>query len=197
MEFKELESLWLNTGNSIDTNVLLNRKMIKELTYKKVKSGLIEIRVTSYIELIVALFWTNYLITFLLDHLQEFRFILPAIILLGITIFSTVLSVKKLAAYHSIRADETIVKTQKLLLSLRKLEKMDVRSILIIIPLFSAPFFIVIAKAWFDFDLYVFSSALANYTAGSLVVAVILFFVLDRFSYQTIDQSIEQLDKFK
>ena len=197
MEFNELELLWKNTGSSLDANVSLNRKMIKELTYKKVKAGLIEIKATSYIELIVALFWANYLVTFLIDHLQEFKFMLPAIILLGITIFSTVLSIKKLVAYRSIKADETIIKTQKLLLSLRNLEKMDVKSILVIIPLFSAPFFIVVAKAWFNFDLYVFSSMLANYTAGSLFVAIILFFVLNRYSYRQIDQSIEQLDKFK
>lgn len=197
MEYQELESLWNNTGTSIETNASLNKKMIKELTYNKVKYGLTEIKWTSIFELVVALFWTNFLVNQISESLYSFKFLIPTIILLGITLFSTILSIRKLTTYYSIKTDETIVKTQSLLLRLRKLEQLDVKSILVIIPLFSAPFFIVIAKAWFDVDLYVYSNALLQYTIGSFVVGVILFFILDKYSYKDIDESLEQLEKFK
>lgn len=197
MEFKELELLWNSTGNTIEANAALNQKMIKEITYKKVKGKLLEITGTAYFELIVAIFWTIYLQNFIRDSFGEPRFLIPAIILLGITVFSSILAIRKLHAYYSISADKSISQTQKQLLNLRLLEKIDITSILVIIPLFSAPFFIVIAKAWFNMDLYIFSKQLAYYTIGSLLVAIVLFLIVRIHSFKKIDQAIKQLERFK
>lgn len=184
MEYEELIGIWNNSDMALKTNVQVNRKLIKEVAFKKIRSGLFEIKWTSFSELFVDFFWSYFLIGFIIDHFQDYKFSLQALVLLSMAIYGFILSIHKLRTYFSINPGLSVIKTQYKIERLKRLELHSLQSLYFIIPLFSAPFAIVMAKAMLNINLYSFGilgNALPYYTFGAVVVAVILVFVIKKF----------------
>jgi uncharacterized membrane protein YdjX (TVP38/TMEM64 family) len=113
-------------------------------------------------------------------------------------LFSLVIEIYKLKLYYSIDASSSVIEAQKKLTKLKKLEIQDIQSLYIIIPLFSAPFLIVTAKAFLNLSLYSFGTNwLIYYTLGSFVVALIIVFFLKRYPDKNLMDSIAFLDELK
>jgi len=203
MEYNELVGIWNNADTELATNVRVNRKLVKEVAFKKIRSGLFEIKWTSFSELIAGFLWSLFLVVFIVRHFYEYKFSLPAFILAGMALYGFLLSIDKLKTYFSINPGLPVVETQSKIERLKKLELKGIQSLYVIIPLFSAPFAIVMAKAWLNLDLYTFSifgKALLYYTLGSIVVAVMIVFVLERIpgnKDRQIKESIAFLNELK
>lgn len=190
MNFEELSNIWNDADSQAGDKLSINQRLLREVSVSRIKDKLYEIKWTAYFELVVGFFWNIFLIGFVIDHFFELKFAFPAFLLLAISIFSMVLNGYQLKQYYSLRADESVLQTQKRVAYLRFLELTDVRSLLVIIPLFAAPFFIVTAKSLLGLDLYIFQEQLLQFTLGSIVVAVILVFFLLRYPNKALKESI-------
>jgi hypothetical protein len=183
MEYEELIGIWNSSDAELTNNVQVNRQLIKEVAFKKIRSNLFEIKWASYSELFVGFFWSFFLLSFIADHLPEYKFSLQAFVLLSMSVYGFVLSIHKLKIYFSINPGLSVTKTQYKIECLKRLELKSIQSLYFIIPLFSAPFAIVMTKAVLNIDLYsfgIFGKALLYYTAGAVVVAVIIVFILKK-----------------
>jgi hypothetical protein len=198
MEYQELASIWNSTDLGLEQSVKINKDLVKRISLTKIKSRLFEIKGTAIFELIVESLFSIFLIGFIIDHVSEIIFSLPAGILLIITLFSLVIEIYKLKLYYSIDASSSVIEAQKKLTKLKKLEIQDIQSLYIIIPLFSAPFLIVTAKAFLNLSLYSFGTNwLIYHTLGSFVVALIIVFFLKRYPDKNLMDSIAFLDELK
>jgi hypothetical protein len=200
MEYEELINIWNNANSELETKVQINRKLLKEVAFKKIKSQLSEVKWTALFGLMAGFFWSAFLIRFVAANVGDFKFVFQGVVLLIISIFSIVLYAYKLQLYYSINSRFSVLTTQHKIERLKYLELLDVKSLYIIIPLFSAPFAIVIAKAFLHVDLFsfgIFGKALLYYTLGAIVIAAILVFVLSKFTGKKMEESIAFLDELK
>ena len=191
MNFQELTQIWQQTDQAIESKSSLNRRLFKEASTSKIRSHLYEIKWTSYIQIIIGFFFFIFLLEFAMSHLAMLKFAIPAFVLIAITLFGVVLDSYQLFVYYSIQADDSIVQTQSRLEKLRQIETIDNLSLLVLIPLFVAPFAIVMAKAFLAVDLYSIFGMLINFTIGSAVVAIILTVLLIIYPNKKLKESIE------
>ncbi len=103
----------------------------------------------------------------------------------------------KLFLYYSLNSSASIFETQKKLESLRYYERLDTRSLAVIIPLFAAPFLIVFLKASLGLDLYVFQGPLLSLIIGSIGIGTLISFILLRFPDKGIEESLDFLEDLK
>ena len=99
---------------------------MKEVAFKKIKSGLFEIKRNAYLGLVVYFFWSLFLGGFMLNHLLEMRFFLPAQLLLGFSIVGFVISVYRLKLYLSISTRYSVLQTQRKIERLNQLQLLDI-----------------------------------------------------------------------
>ena len=81
MEYQELITIWNSSNAELNTNVQINRKLIKEVGFKKIKSHLTEIKWSAFFELFIGFFWTRFLVGFLMDNFWDIKFCITAILL--------------------------------------------------------------------------------------------------------------------
>lgn len=200
MDYQELITIWNNSDDELAANARVNRKLVKEVAFKKIKSRLFEVKWTSFFELAVNFLWTPFLAGFVIDHLPDFRFFIPGLVLLALSVYSLLLNCYKLKLYFSIDTASSVLLTQQKLEQLKRLELLDIKSLYIIIPLFSAPFAVVIAKAFLHIDLFAlgfFGKGLLYYTLGAVVIAIVIVFFLRRYPGKHWQESITFLRELK
>ncbi len=192
MELTELAQLWNTPGS-----VAVNRQLLKEVTLYKVKALLYSLKWSTYFELGVNILFFFFLQGFILDHYNEMRFLIPALILIVVTLSSTVLEFYKLYLFYSLHAESPVAETQQKIARLQYLEALEANSMLAIIPLFSAPILIVIAKSFFDFDLYELGNWMPQYILGSVVVGLVIAFVMRKFPNEQLKKAEAFLKEIK
>ena len=113
------------------------------------------------------------------------------------TIASVLFSGYQLSLYYGIRAGHPVVKTQLKVARLRYLELLETNLLLVVIPLFFAPFMIVMANALAHYDLYRHSDWLVYSTLGSMVIALIIVFFLRKFPNERLQEAQSFLNELK
>ena len=196
MKFEELSTIWNTADSELGNTVQVNKQLVKNLGLSKVKSSLSELKLSVIIQIVVGFMFINFIMGFFVQNLTHFQFSGPAFFLLAFTSAGLVVSIYQLWLSLSINADLSVVEAQKKLMRLQTIEVLDIYSLLIIIPLFYAPFMIVGAKAFFNFNLYELSSNWFVYqTIGSIAIAVIVVFVLRKFPNKKLKESIDFLNE--
>ena len=92
MKFEELSGIWNSADMELEKSVKINKQLVKELGLAKVKSRLYEIKWTSIIEIGVNAIFLSFLTGFIFDHFSDFKFSIPAFILLVVTVVSLAIS---------------------------------------------------------------------------------------------------------
>ena len=198
MEFEELSNIWNKSDLELEESVEFNKELVKRVGVNKIKSGLYEIKWEAIIEIVVGIFFFKFLGGFIFEHFTEIKFLIPALFLFNLTLFGVLTEGFRLYLYYSISPNDPVLKVQQKLARLRYMEFVEIYSLLVIIPLFSAPFFIVIAKAFLHISLYEFNlSWLISYTAGSVVIALILVIVLRLFPNKNLTNAIAFMKDLK
>ncbi len=198
MKFKELTDIWNSTDMELEQSVQINKELVKQIVLSKVKSRLYEIKWTGIFEIAVGILFFNFLVSFIVAHFADFRFYIPALILLIITVFSLIFEIYRMRLFYTIDSKTAVIEAQKRLAQLKKLEIRDLHSLIIIIPLFSSPFLIVAAKAFLNMDLYAFNTNwLIQLSAGSILVAAVLIFILKKIPNKKLQESINFLNELK
>lgn len=198
MKFKELTDIWNSTDMELEQSVQINKALVKQIVLSKVKSRLYEIKWTGIFEIAVGILFFNFLVSFIVAHFADFRFYIPALILLIITVSSLIFEIYRMRLFYTIDSKTAVIEAQKKLAQLKKLEIRDLHSLIIIIPLFSTPFLIVAAKAFLNMDLYALNTNwLIQLSAGSILVAAVLIFILKKFPNKKLQESIDFLKELK
>ncbi len=198
MEFEQLTGIWNNADPTLDQALKINKELVKTISISKVKSSLSEIKWTSIFEVAVGIWFLVFLLNFSVMHHSDLQFLVPAVILIAISVYGLVIEFKQLVMVLAINAKVSVAETQVKLSILKKLEAYDTYSLLVIIPLFSAPFLIVVAKAIADINLYELAGQwLVSYVAGCVVVAGIIVFFLRKFPNKGLQESIDFLKELK
>ncbi|WOK04727.1 hypothetical protein [Imperialibacter roseus] len=198
MEFEQLTSIWNNANPTLDQTVKINKELVKTISFSKVKSSLSEIKWTSIFQIVVGIWFLDFLLGFAFRHHADHLFLIPSIMLIVITLYSLIFDIGQLVMLFKINAKASVAEAQRKLSLLKKLEAYDAYSLLVIIPLFSAPFLIVVAKAAAEVSLYEFGNQwIYSYVAGSAVVAGIVVFFLRMFPNKGLQESIDFLKELK
>lgn len=195
MNFEELASAWKANDQSLESTIKVNKLLVKNLAFSKIKSSLYEIKWTGLFELAVNVLFYFFLVNFISDHLTQYEFLIPAILLLILTMTEVGVEIFKLYQIFTLDAQESVIKVKEKLTLLKRLEIIDVYSLYIIIPVFSGPFLLILAKGLLGIDLYQFDLTwMIQYVIGSFVVAIILVFILRRFPNEKLKAAMEFLD---
>lgn len=197
MEFQELSTLWNSNDQALGQQIAIKQKLVKEVSMQKVRGHLAEIKWTSFFELGTNLMFVLFIGRFVTGHFSEMKFLAPGLLLLGLTIGSLIFSSYKLSLYYGIRAGFSVVQTQTKVARLRYLELLNTNLLYLAIPLFYAPFMIVLAKAWAGYDLYQHSDWLLYSTLGSVAIALIVVYFLKKFPSQRLQEAQSFLNELK
>ena len=198
MKFDELSSIWNSADLELEKTVTINKKLVMKVSLNKIKSRLFEIKWKGVIALPIHALFVFFLVDFIAAYSSDIRFYIPALILLTITIFSLVFEIHRLTLYYSLDSKSAVIEAQKILAQLKKLEILDIYSLFIIIPLFSAPFLIVVSKAFLNLSLYATSSTWLIYqTVGSVVISILIVFILRKYPNKELAESIAFLNELK
>jgi hypothetical protein len=199
MEFKELTEIWKQSDMHQNEAIKVNHQLIKEVGLNKIKTSLREIKWSAIFEIILEILFSGFLINFLENHQGQPAFSIPAALILSLIVFNLLFEGYRLTLFFSIKTDCPVLKTQKKLSRLKKMEIFDTYSLLVIIPVFALPFLIVLAKALLNWDLYELGTGWMIQTIiGSLVVAAILVYFFRKHPNKRLRkaiQFIEELDE--
>ncbi|PWD98152.1 hypothetical protein [Marinilabilia rubra] len=199
MEFKELTEIWKQSEMHQDEAIKVNHQLIKEVGLNKIKTNLRAIQWSSIFEIVLEILFSGFLINFMENQRGQPAFSIPAALILGLIAFNVLFEVYRLALFYSIKTDCPVLKAQKKLSRLKKLEIFDTYSLLVIIPVFALPFLIVLAKALLNWDLYELGTGWMIQTIiGSFVVAAILVVIIRKHPNKKLRkaiQFIEELDE--
>ncbi len=199
MQFEELSGIWNSTDHELDKTVRINRELVKQLGFSKVKSHLFEIKGSAIFEIIAEAVFTIFLIGFAADFGTNIEFLLPALILLAFSLFSLIVEVIKLKVFVSINSSSTVFEAQKKLSRLKYLEFLDIYSLYIIVPFYLIPFLIVFAKAFLNLNLYDYGILdwMAQVILSGFVVAAITVYSLRKYRGRKLEESISFLHDLK
>lgn len=200
MNFQELTSIWNNADLELEKSIKINRELIKEVSVTEIKTHLFEIKWSAIFENFVNFFWILFLTQFLINNFAEAKFSIPAAILLLFAAFSFVINTYKWRLFSELKASDSVLRTQQNVEKIKFLEILGLNSLYFIIPLFSLPFAIVIAKSFADFDLYqlpIFNDGLVYYTLGSIFIAIILIYFLKKYTLKSVQESVTFLKELK
>ncbi|MEP6584066.1 MAG: hypothetical protein ABJA90_07355, partial [Ginsengibacter sp.] len=196
MKFEELSEIWNSTDTRLETSIRINKELVKGIGISKVRAGLYDIKFTAVAGLVVGLFFLMFLLRFINNNFSDFKFSFPAFILLAIAMYSFLMEVYRLILIYTLDSNSPVTEAQIKLMRLRKLEILDIYSLYIIIPLFTAPFIIVTVKAFLHLNLYAFNTTWLIYlTAGSIVIAMILIFFLRKYPGKNLSKAIAFLNE--
>ncbi len=195
MEYQDIISIWNSSDKELENIVKINKVLLKETSMKKIKSQLYEIKWSSIIEIFVNSIFLIFLVGFIVSHFMAIEYSIPAGILTVITVFSLVYSGYKLSLFNKIDSGYSVLETQRTMERLKYYERFDKNILLLIIPLFSPVFLIVMAKVLFDFNLYSLGNWLILYTLGSVIIAVVVVFMLKKFPNKNLQKSISFLQE--
>ena len=198
MKFEELAGIWNNANLAPEQHVKINKSLVKNIAIRKVRSGLYEVKFTAIVGIIAGVFFSIFLWRFIIDNYMLLKFFIPAFILLLATMFGLIIAIYRLVLVYTLDPKETVLESQQKLIRLQKLDILDIYSLYIIIPLFTGPFLIVMAKAFANLDLYSFNTRWLIYlTGGSIIIAVILIFFLKKYPGKRLARSVTFLNELK
>lgn len=197
MDFQDLSTLWNSTDQQLNAQIEIRQKLVKEVGMRKVRTHLAEIKWAAFFELAANIVFLLFMSRYLAKNFSEIKFFLPGLLLLIFTIGSLILSSYKLTLYYGIQAGLSVVQTQRKVARLRYLELLSTNLLYLAIPLFYAPFMLVIAKAVANFDLYRYGDWLMYSTLGSVGVALVVVYLLKKFPSKRLQEAHSFLNELK
>ncbi|MEM6801523.1 MAG: hypothetical protein AAF696_08965, partial [Bacteroidota bacterium] len=166
---------------------------LKEASVRRVQSYLYEFRLENYIELFVDGFGAFYLFKFLFRNFDEPKFAIPAIILMIFFIADMAWNLYKLIVSDRLSYKNSLLSNLKTVQRLKWLNRLEINSLLVFIPMFSLAFLILLPKIFAGVDIFPkMGQWTVNYIIGSCVIASIVVLMLNIFP----DRKMEDALKF-
>jgi hypothetical protein len=175
MELDELKTCWQEQDRKLDECIRLNHRVLRESMLNRAGTALKRLLRLLWFELLLNVAGAIAVGSFIGDHFQEPRFLVPALAIQLGFIALIIGAGRQLAAIARVDYGAPIVTIQKRLESLRIERIHTVQWTLILSPLAWMPLFIVAMQGLFGVDVYTaFSSAwlVANVVFGLAVIVI-------------------------
>lgn len=197
MNYNELAAIWNSNNIDLEKSITINKELAKTIGIKKIRTDLFHIKLSAVINVLAGGWFSYFLIRFAVNH-PDMKFFIPALLLLLVIIFGMFIEIYKATVLLTLNARGSVLEAQQKLIRLQKLELLSIYSLYISIPMFSAPFLIVAAQGIAGIDLYSFSTSwMLYYTAGSIIIAVILIYFLRKYPNKKLAKSIDFLNELR
>jgi len=197
MDYNELTQLWKNPDQDIERSAAVNRQLLKEVSTGKIRSRLAGFRWSELAGVVLNYLFATFLLDFAIAHYGEWKYFLPALLLLLVTLTGLIFNTIKLVLYLRIHSGHSVLRTQRDLERIQYLNAVDTNLLYVVIPLFSTTFIIVMAKSIAGFDVFVFRTFLIGNTAISFIVAGILVYFLKKYPNKKLQESIDFLKEIR
>lgn len=203
MELEELKNIWKTHDEQLDNHVQVNRELLETVSLDKVKSLLREFTGTRLFEFCFDVMVSLFLINFLVQHFNaDWSFIIPAAILLIFSVVDFGLHLSNLKSLYQIHYKDSILETQKGVQQLQLNLRRERQYLYVAIPLFFPLLVLVVAKAWWNLDLYPYLWSIygITYLLGSLVIAVLVIWLLKKFPDKRMEEAarfLEEIEAFE
>jgi hypothetical protein len=197
MNIEELTKIWNTSNMDINQTATINKELLKNVTMSKVKSNLMEIKLSAIISLIVSWIFTQFLAQFIWTHFSTPKLLIPALVLAIFTLAEFAQSIYQLVLCYTLDSSAPVIENQKKLWRLRFIEQMEVKALLVLIPLFWTAFLIVIAWAFAGMDVLSMGPFILSQLGGSILIAVIVVYFLKKFPDKKLEEAIQFLAEIK
>jgi hypothetical protein len=154
MELDELKIAWQALEARVDAGLDRNLALLRELKLDKTRSALRWLRFPPLLALAQSVVAALLLDLFLATHLHEAGFVIPALLLQVVVLYSIVTGCRQLMTIARIDYSAPVIATQRTLGELRASRIRDMQRILLLSPLLWTPLVIVLAKGLLGIDLY-------------------------------------------
>jgi len=178
MQLQELKEIWNAYDRKLDNSIRLNKAVLKEIKLDQIKSRTSRATIAPAIEIglnAIVMLWLG---SFIADHIDSIRFLIPAIALDVAAIALLITSIFEVVMLRQIDYSRPLLGIQKRLDSLRALKIQTTKWVFTCAVLIWVPLLIVGMKAFFNIDAYaVFSPAylVASVLAGFLVIGGVVW----------------------
>ncbi|MEM8888929.1 MAG: hypothetical protein AAGD28_13180 [Bacteroidota bacterium] len=191
MELDQLQNIWKSYDEKIEDRLEINKDLLKEASVRKVQSYLYEFRLENYIELFVDGFAVFYLFKFLLRNVEAFQFFIPALILMLFFMADMAWNIYKMVVSDRLSYKNSLIHNLKTVQRLKWLNRLEINSLLVLIPLFSLAFIILLPKIFADVNIFpLMGQWTVNYMIGSTVVAGIIVLMLRLFPDKKMEEAL-------
>lgn len=201
MELEEIKKLWSEQDKSLDNVMAINTQLLKHTSVNSMKSLLKPFTRYNVFEFISNGIFAIILIGFLVDHYNALRFALPALILLGVSIYTLIQNVIVLKQIQTVDYTTPITTIQKKIASLKLYTIRQANLLYVLIPVFYACFAIVAAEGLLRLDIFIFPTEQLIYQLlGSCLIAPIVVWFLKKFPDKGIESAlkfVESIEKFE
>lgn len=185
MNLDELKQAWETSNRRLDTVVSLNRQVVIASMLKTVKTPMQHLRIALSMEAVSAFAITLSLGNFIFRHSGEPGFAWPAALMDVWMIGLLVTTIRQLVFMSTIHYDQPVLDIQKRIENLRLLRLRSIRFALITgLVVWWLPFLIVVCKAVFNIDAYMFFGERFFYINGlaSGMIVPLSIWLSKRFS---------------
>jgi len=194
MELDQLKKIWKDYDEAIEPRLELNKELLKEASVKKVQSFMFEFRLENYLELLINGIACTYLIKLLIGGFEDLKFVLPVTFLIILLGFELAWNLYKLIQSDKLSYKRPLIENLKVLEKLRLYNRWEIQSLIVLIPMFSASFLILIPKLFFDLDVFpLLGDGVWYFVLGSVVVGLVLAGILSLFPDRKMNQAINFL----
>jgi hypothetical protein len=175
MVLDDMQKRWLAQNARIDEVVRINKQLQLRAELAAPRSSLRWSRFGDLFEIlsgVLCLLWTG---AFIHAHLNELRFVLPAVALHLWVVGAVATAVVRLVRAGAIRYDAPVLEIQRRIEALRAFTMRSLRWLFVFgVAIWAVPFSIVVLRSWFGIDLYslVSGDVLLMVFSGSVVLAL-------------------------
>ncbi len=197
MEIQELKNVWQESNKTNPNQWKVNTLLLKEVSLKKTHSLLGEYKFTAIFETIsYGIFWIC-IVGFMVDHWQEAPFAISAALLGLYAILGLIWGIYKWRQIQTINYRLPLAEAQKRVARFQLFERREIRSLLVLIPVFFVLFAIVASKSFLGLDLFELFPMWKYLILGSILIALLMVWILLKFPDKQLQKAQEFLKEIK
>jgi hypothetical protein len=154
MNLDDLKSVWKESAQTDDNQWAVNSYLLKEVSLQKTHVLLREYKFTAIFETFAyAIFWIC-IVGFMADHWQEPRFLISSALLGMLALSGLGWGIYKWYQVQTINYELPLTEAQKRIARFQLFNRIEVKSLIIQVPVFFILFTIVAAKSWLGLDVF-------------------------------------------
>jgi hypothetical protein len=184
MDLQDMKDRWAEYDRKLETSLRLNTRILREINLSRVDSVLKRLSRLIVFELLANIGAAAVLGMFIARHLEEARFLAPAVLLSFSSVALVIASIRQLGALHGLDYSAPVVAIQKQLEALRIERIRTTQWVLLLSPLLWTPLLIVALEGLLGIDSYLFLDG--RWLAANLLVGLafipLMLWVARRFA---------------
>ena len=198
MELNELKEIWKQAEVNMNQPLTVDRQFMRKLSLEKTQSSLNYLRLGSIVELVVNFIFFTPFASYAINHFDELKFAIPALLLALMGIATIAWNIYSLFLLSTINYFESITVAQRKLTRYRYNNLFRHRTLLyILVPVSWGAILILFCKVVLHLDLYYFPGFLILNMVSSIALVPIMIWVAKKFPDKKMEDTLRFLDSIK